>query len=221
MVGTTRDALTTPIASGPNGCDPAQPSPIRLLPLPGEGWGGGQRRLNKHGGPTPAPRAPIPAFPQRGKEIIGTARDVLAEPCCPWSRYGSARFSQRPMKPPPPLGEGWGGGQRRLNKHGGPTSAPRAPIPAFPQQGTEIIGTARDVLAEPCCPWSRYGSARFSQRPMKLPPPLGEGWGGGQRRPAKHGSSTPTPRAHIRAFPQRGRDIFGTARRASAKPYCV
>ena len=43
---------------------------VKLPPLPGEGWGGGQR----------------------GKEPIGTARGVLTEPYWPWVQYGSVKL---------------------------------------------------------------------------------------------------------------------------------
>ena len=38
---------------------------------------------------------------------------------------------------PPPLGEGWGGGQRRTNASVAHGLATAAPIPAFPQRGKE------------------------------------------------------------------------------------
>ena len=71
----------------------------------------------------PRREPPIPTFPQRGKEMSGTARGVLTEPYGLWPdtvQYGSVND----VKLPPLLGEGWGGGQRRPGKHSGPTPAP-------------------------------------------------------------------------------------------------
>ena len=83
-----------------------------------------------------APRqgvAPIPAFPQRGKESQrdGNARSaeatyppyIQAASACPTSSAG-----RYPPIHPPPLGEGWGEGRAAC------ATAGAAPIPAFPQR---------------------------------------------------------------------------------------
>ena len=119
------------------------------LPLVGEGRGegdsfppplgegGGQPGICcftcSYSGPCPAP---IPAFPQRGKERRPEGTEQR------WAGGRStltltlSRKREREQEIPPPLGEGEGGGQPGICYFTCSYSGPcPAPIPAFPQGG--------------------------------------------------------------------------------------
>jgi len=89
-------------------------------------------------------RAPAPTLPQGGREQVKSL----------------------PVSLPPPLGEGWGGGNAWHSRF-----LMRAPAPTLPQEGREQVKSL----------------------PASLPPPLGEGWGGGNAWHSRFLMRAPAP----------------------------
>ncbi len=166
----------------PSHCWKREPKkmPCPFPPL-GEGWDGGfwDRRH-----PTNQPirtQAPIPAFPQRGKE-----QDTVYEREMSFSRP----FPQQ--------------GRHKILET--PAERDALPLPAFGGRSKTPCTSVKCLSLAPSL--SREDTRYWKRQPKEMPcpfPPLGEGWDGGfwgRRYPANQPIRTQAP---IPAFPQRGK----------------